>query len=403
MNATHKLSPTTVLICGGILLTIAMGIRHGFGFFLPPMSAAFGWKREVFAFALGLQNLVWGVAQPFTGMLADRYGALRVLLAGTLCYAAGLALMTVSATGLAFSGSAGVLIGLALSGTTYSVIYGVIGRTFPEQRRSWALGIAAAAGSFGQFIMIPVEQSLISGFGWLQALLVLAVMSLAMAPLAFGLREPAYASSVQREQTIMHAVAEAFRYPSFQLLMAGYFVCGFQVVFIAVHLPAYLKDHALAGAATGALALIGLFNVFGTYAAGVLGGRFAKKNLLAGIYVSRAVVIALFLLAPLTPISVYLFAAAIGFLWLSTVPLTNGVIAQVFGVRHLSMLSGFVFFSHQVGSFFGVWLGGYLYDRTGSYDLVWMISIALGVFAALVNWPIRETPIVRTAAAGQTG
>lgn len=401
MNRSTALSPTTVLVCSGILLTLAMGIRHGFGFFLQPMSVDFGWKREVFAFALGLQNLVWGAAQPFTGMLADRYGALRVLLVGTLAYAAGLALMTVSASGLALAGSAGVLIGLALSGTTYSIVYGVIGRTFAPEKRSWALGIAASAGSFGQFIMVPVEQGLISGFGWIQALLLLALMSLLMVPLALGLHEPKRSTvSAPHEQSVLHAVREAFSYRSFQLLMAGYFVCGFQVVFIGVHLPAYLKDQGLpARVAAGALALIGLFNVFGTYLAGILGGRYLKKRLLAGIYVSRAVVIALFLAAPISALSVYLFAAAIGFLWLSTVPLTNGVIAHIFGVRHLSMLSGFVFFSHQVGSFFGVWLGGVLYDRTGTYDVVWFIAIALGGFAAIVNWPIRESPIARLAPA----
>ncbi|WP_269533425.1 MFS transporter [Chitinimonas sp. BJYL2] len=387
-----------ILLCAGIIVSLSMGIRHGFGFFLPPMTAEFGWSREVFAFALGLQNLVWGAAQPFTGALADRYGAMRVLVVGAVLYALGLALMTVSSTGLLFSGSAGVLLGLALSGSTYSIVFGVIGRAVPENQRSQAMGIASAAGSFGQFLMVPIEQQLIGGVGWSQALLILAVMSLLIIPAARGLREPDVGNAGKSGQSVFAAAREAFAYPSFQMLMAGYFVCGFQVVFIGVHLPAYLSDKGLpASTAAIALALIGLFNVFGTYTAGQLGARLTKKYLLAGIYLSRALAITLFIALPLSSISVWVFAAAIGFLWLSTVPLTNGVIATIFGVRHLGMLSGFVFFSHQIGSFLGVWLGGWLYDHTGSYDIVWYISIVLGIAAALVNWPIRESAIARAA------
>jgi MFS family permease len=394
-----RLSLTTVLICGGTLLTLSMGIRHGFGFWQLPMTQANGWTRETFAFALAMQNLLWGVSQPFAGMLADRFGATKVLLAGALLYASGLVVMALAGTGLMFSMGAGVLIGLALSGVTYSVVYGVIGRTAPPEKRSQALGIAAAAGSFGQFLMVPVEQGLIAGLGWQQALFVLAAVALLMAPLAAGLREPAVVAG-KSQQSIRQAIGEAFGDRSFQWLMAGYFVCGFQVVFIGIHLPAYLKDNGMQpGVAVAALALVGLFNVFGTYAAGMLGARFPKKYLLSGIYFARAVVIGLFLLAPLSPWSVYLFAAAIGLLWLSTVPLTNGVVATIFGVQYLSMLGGFVFFSHQVGSFLGVWLGGRLYDQFGNYDVVWGITIALGIFAALVNLPVREAPIRRAAAA----
>jgi predicted MFS family arabinose efflux permease len=278
----------------------------------------------------------------------------------------------------------------------------VIGRNIPAERRSWAMGVAAAAGSFGQFLMVPVEGWLIASLGWQTALLALAAAVMLIAPLAWGLREPAALApgGVKREQTIWQALREAFKYRSFQLLMAGYFVCGFQVVFIGVHMPSYLKDNGLSPqVASYALALIGLFNVFGTYAAGALGQRWPKKNILAGIYLLRSVAISVFLLAPLTPASVYVFASVMGVLWLSTVPPTNAVVAQIFGVQHFSMLGGFVFFSHQIGSFMGVWLGGVLYDRTGSYDIVWQIAIALGVFAALINLPVKETAIQRRAQA----
>ncbi|QDQ28048.1 MFS transporter [Chitinimonas arctica] len=390
-----------ILLCAGLIVSISMGIRHGFGFFLPPMTSEFGWTREVFAFALGIQNLMWGLAQPFTGALADRYGAVKVLVAGAVCYALGLVLMTVSSSGALFTGSAGLLLGLALSGCTYSVVFGVIGRNVPEDKRSQAMGLASAAGSFGQFLMVPVEQHLIASMGWVNALLILGAMSLLIIPAAQGLREPARAVG-QAGQNVLAAAREAFSYPSFQMLMAGYFVCGFQLVFIGVHLPSYLKDHGLPGdTAAWALALIGLFNVFGTFTAGQLGARWRKTYLLSFIYLARAVAIALFIYLPLTQLSVCLFAAVMGFLWLSTVPLTNGVIATIFGVRHLGMLSGFVFFSHQVGSFLGVWLGGWLYDHTGSYDVVWYISIAFGIAAALVSWPIRERAIVRSEPLGQ--
>jgi predicted MFS family arabinose efflux permease len=278
------------------------------------------------------------------------------------------------------------------------VIYGVIGRNVSADKRSWAMGVAAAAGSFGQFLMVPTEGYLISTFGWQLALVWLSMSALLVIPLAFGLREPGFAGGAtpHRDQSILQALREAFHYPSFQLLMAGYFVCGFQVVFIGVHMPSYLKDHGLAPqVASYALALIGLFNVFGTYIAGTMGPQIAKKNILVSIYIGRSVAITLFLLAPLSPTSVYIFSAVMGLLWLSTVPPTNAAVAQIFGVAHLSMLSGFIFFGHQIGSFMGVWLGGYLYDKTGSYDIVWYLAIALGVLAALVNLPVRETAIVR--------
>jgi predicted MFS family arabinose efflux permease len=387
-----------------MIVTLSMGIRHGFGLWLQPITQAQGWTRETFAFAIAIQNLAWGCFGIFAGMLADRFGAFRVLVGGALFYGLGLAGMALSPNPQLFALTAGVLIGAAQAGTTYAVVYGIIGRQIDPARRSWAMGVAAAAGSFGQFLMVPVEGLLISGLGWQQALLALSVVVLLIVPFAFGLREPGFAggSAPHREQTIGQALREAFRYPSFQLLMAGYFVCGFQVVFIGVHMPSYLKDNGLSPqVASYALALIGLFNVFGTYIAGTLGQKLAKRKILAFIYLARAVAIALFLWAPLSPLSVYVFASVMGLLWLSTVPPTNATIAQIFGVAHLSMLGGFVFFSHQIGSFLGVWLGGLLYDRTGSYDIVWYLSIALGVFAALVNLPVREAPIQRTAALAQ--
>jgi len=387
---------TQVLVCGALIVTLSMGIRHGFGLWLQPVTMDRGWTRETFAFAIAVQNLSWGLAGPFAGMLADRFGAYRVLLAGGLLYAAGLVLMALASSGLAFTGTAGVMLGMAQAGCTYAIVYGVIGRNVAADRRSWAMGVTAAAGSFGQFLMVPVESWLISAWGWQNALFVLGCLALAILPIARGLREPAAPAHSGHHQSIASALREAFGYRSFQLLMAGYFVCGFQVVFIGVHMPSYLKDHGLdPSVATTALALIGLFNVFGTYAAGSLGQRYPKKYILSTIYALRSVVITAFLLAPLTPWSVYGFSAAMGLLWLSTVPPTNAVVAQIFGVQYLSMLGGFVFLSHQVGSFLGAWLGGKLYGLSGNYDVVWGLAVALGVFAALINLPVREAAIAR--------
>jgi len=391
-----KLSMTQVLLCGAAVVALSMGIRHGFGLWLQPVTMDRGWTRETFAFALALQNLVWGLASPFAGMLADRWGAFRVLAIGSALYASGLVLMAVSASGLAFTGSAGVLLGMAQAGTTYAVVFGVLARNVAPEKRSWAMGVTAAAGSFGQFLMLPVENGLIGAFGWQTALIILGCAVLAIVPLAFGLKESPSSLGTGPSQTAGQAVREAFAYPSFQLLMAGYFVCGFQVVFIGVHMPSYLRDHGLSPTvATYALALIGLFNIFGTYAAGWLGQRLPKRYILSSIYVLRAVAIVAFLVVPLSPASVYVFASVMGLLWLSTVPATNAVIAQIFGVQYLSMLGGFVFLSHQIGSFLGAWLGGKLYDATGSYDVVWWLAVALGVFAALVNLPVREGAIAR--------
>jgi len=386
-----------LLLGASLILAISLGVRHGFGLFLAPMSAEFGWGRETFAFAIALQNLVWGLVQPFTGAAADRFGVARTVLIGGLLYAAGLALMAAADTPASLSLSAGVLIGLGLSGTSFSVILGAVGRAVPAEQRSMAMGIASAAGSFGQFVMLPGSLGLIQWLGWSSALLALGMLVALIVPLAAmmrGQREAPPAPGAQ--QSLGEALREAAGHSGFRLLALGFFVCGFQVVFIGVHLPAYLVDnHLPAQVGTTVLALVGLFNVVGTYTAGWLGSCYSKPRLLAGLYLIRAVVISLFLLAPLTEWSAYAFGIAMGLLWLSTVPLTNGTVATLFGVRNLSMLGGIAFLFHQLGSFFGGWLGGWLYDRTGSYDLVWQIAIALSLMATLLNWPIREQPVAR--------
>ncbi|WDZ96151.1 MFS transporter [Herbaspirillum sp. WKF16] len=391
----------TVLIASGVVLTLAMGVRHGLGFWLQPISQAHGWTRETFSLAIAMQNLMWGAIGPFAGMACDRFGTARVIVLGAFLYAAGLLWMALAHQPALFVIGSGVLIGGALACTAFGAVSGIVGRSAPPEKRSWAFGISSAAGSFGQFMMMPVEQQLISVAGWQQAFFWLAALVLVMMlPMALRLKEPARAAAAHG-QSIGEAIREAFGYRSFQLLVAGYFVCGFQVVFIGAHLPSYLKDKGIMdpNVAVIALALIGLFNIFGSYYAGKLGGLLPKRYLLAGIYSARSAAIALFLAAPLSPWSVYLFAAAMGVLWLSTVPLTNGIVAGIFGVKHLSMLSGFVFFSHQVGSFLGVWLGGWLFTRQGSYDTVWAITLGLGVFATLINLPVREQAIARPLAA----
>lgn len=395
MSSRTTPSATQILACGAAIVTLSMGIRHGFGLWLQPITVAQGWTREDFAFALALQNLVWGAAGPLVGIWADRVGAIKPLLIGALLYALGLAGMSMSGTPLLFALSAGAVVGVAQAGTTYAVIYGVIGRQLDPAKRSWAMGVTASAGSFGQFLMLPIEHRLIEGLGWQPALWVLAAAALLILPLAAGLREPPLQVSGPRQGAVA-ALKEAVATPSFLWLTAGYFVCGFQVVFIGVHLPAYLKDQGMAPQiATTALALIGLFNVFGTYAVGHLGQKMPRRYILAFIYAARALVILGFISLPLSAPSVYVFAALTGLLWLSTIPPTNATVAQIFGVAHLSMLGGVVFFSHQIGSFLGVWLGGLLYDRTGSYQLMWWIAIGLGVLAALANLPVREQALQR--------
>lgn len=379
---------------------LSLGIRHGFGLWQLPIITAQGWSRESFSLALAVQNLSWGFIGIFMGMVADRFGAYRVLLFSSLCYGLGMLGMAYTTTPLTFLLTAGVLTGLAQSGTTYSIIYGIVGRNIEPSKRSWTMGVLAAAGSFGQFFMVPVEDFFISLFNWQNALVVLTVLSVIMMMLSVGLKEKNFThhltAHTEANQSIVAALKEAMTYPSFQLLAIGYFTCGFQVMFIAVHLPSYLKDFGLAPhVGSIALALIGLFNVFGTYTVGELGQRIPKKYLLMGIYGIRAVIIAVFINVPLSPVSVYIFAASLGFIWLSTVPPTNAIVAQMFGIRHFSMLSAFIFCSHQIGAFFGVWLGGVLYDSYESYDVVWYTTIALSIVSVIAYLPINEHPIIR--------
>jgi len=395
-----------VLIFGSLMVTLSMGIRHGFGLFNLPITSANGWGRETYALAIALQNLVWGFAQPVAGALADRYGPFKIMVIGGFLYGLGLIGMALTSDPFLFNLAGGLAIGIGLAATTYSVVYGILGRNVSPEKRVWAMGITAAAGSFGQFLMMPLEQGLISNFGANEALIYLGLLASLMIPLAFCLRETGFTANQAGDQTIRQALSEAMGNRNFRFLMMGYFVCGFQVVFITLHLAPYLKDMSLkypeingATVATTALALIGLFNVIGTYYARVLGQRFPKRFLLSGIYISRSVAITLFLLFPLSATTTYVFAAVMGVLWLSTIPLTNAIVAQIFGVKYLTMLSGVVFFSHQLGSFCGAYFGGYLYDLTGSYQIVWGIAIALGVFACLINLPIREEPLVRPAMA----
>jgi len=404
MTAPSWRTPNAVLICGGLILTLAMGIRHGFGLFLQPMSADLHWGRETFALALAVQNLVWGATQPFPGMIADKYGAGRVLIGGTVLYGLGLVTMAHAATPLMMVLTAGVLIGTGLSGVTFSVVSGVLGRAFPPEKRSMALGISAAAGSFGQFAVLPLTQYLLTHIGWYGTVLTLAGVSLLMVPLAAAMVERNLGAHAHLfKQSAGQAMREALGHRGYVLLTLGFFVCGFQVVFIGVHLPSYLLDKGLpANVGVTALALIGLFNIVGTYTAGWLGGKVSKKYILSAIYFGRTIVIALFLLLPLSALTVYAFAIGLGLLWLSTVPPTNGIVAQIFGVRYLAMLSGFTFLSHQIGSFLGAWLGGLMFDRTGSYTVVWYLAIALGIVAGLLNLPIDERELKRGTAARAT-
>ncbi len=399
MNASSLRNPTVVLVAGSLILCIAIGVRACFGLFLQPMSLESAWGRETFSLAMAIQNLVWGLLGPFAGGIADRYGNGRVVAVCGLMYVLGLVAMAFTSTPLALHLGSGFLIGLALSGTTFATILAVIGRVTSPEKRSTALGIATAAGSFGQFAILPVAQLFIGKFDWQIALLCLAAIAALMVPLAFftsgkGAPHPG------PQQSMTEALHEAMREKGFHLLFWGYFVCGFHVAMLIVHLPSIVTDAGLKPEhGMTALALIGLFNIVGSLGAGWLGGRFSKKYLLSGIYATRAAVIAILVAFPLTPLSLYVFAASIGLLWLGTVPLTNGLVGQIFGMRYAAMLTGMVFLGHQIGSFIGVWLAGWLFDQTGSYIGVLAIAIGLGVFAAIVNLPVNETPIAQRKAA----
>lgn len=376
-----------------MVLMLSIGTRQSFGLFLPPMTLDLGWSRETFGFAIALQNIVWGIGQPFAGAIADKFGAARVIVCSGLFYALGLLLMAQSASGLAFDLSAGVLVGLGLSGSGFGVVMGVIGRAAPPAKRSAALGLVGAGGSFGQFAMLPYAQTLISQFGWLNALLVLAASSAIIIPLAAALAGKNTAAHTS-DQSLSSAIREAAAHKGYWFLTISFLVCGFQTIFIMIHLPAYLVDQGLSPTdGMTALALIGFFNIVGSYACGLLGGHYSKKKLLMWIYCLRAVAIALFVALPLSTFTVWGFAIAMGSTWLGTVPLTNGLVAQIFGVKYLSTLFSIVFLGHQIGSFLGAWYGGLMFDLTGSYTTVWIFCVVLSVIAAAFCVPIDERDV----------
>lgn len=391
----HWRTPAVILVCGGVTLMLALGTRQSFGLFLRPMSLDLGWGREAFSFAIALQNLVWGCAMPFAGAIADRYGGGRVIATGGLAYGAGLVAMAYSTTPLGFNLAAGLLVGLGLSCSGFGVVMAVVARAFPPQKRSVAVGIVGAAGSFGQFAMLPGGHAMIGAFGWLNALLVFAVLAFIMVPLGAALAGRNSAAE-ESTQSIGAALAEAGGHRGFWLLTGSFFVCGFQTIFVMTHLPAYLVDKGLSPAqGMTALAMIGLFNIIGSYGCGALGGRYSKRLILAWIYVIRALAIAVFLAAPLTPLGTYLFAAVLGLTWLGTVPLTNSLVGQIFGVKYLSTLFSISFLGHQLGAFLGAWAGGAVFDAAGSYQAVWLAAIALSVVAAALCVPIDERAMPR--------
>lgn len=389
------LHPFIIVICGCLVIFIAFGIRSTMGVFLVPITEQYDWGRSIFAFAAALQNLFWGFSQPIFGAIADRFGSGRVILIGGICYVAGLALMIVSSTPLGFYITNGALIGFGLSGTTFAIVLAVIARAVPERQRSMALGIGAAAGSLGQFVLVPLGNLLILQFGWASTIAMLSCLMLLVIPLSFVLSGKPNISGP--EQTLKAAVSQAARHPGYVLLTSGFFVCGFQVTFIGIHLPAYLTDIGLSSnVGAWALSMVGLFNLVGTLLAGYMGNIFKKKSILSFIYLGRAIVIAVFVMLPPSVPSALIFAGCMGILWLATIPLTSGIVSQVFGARYLGTLFGFVFLGHQIGSFLGVWMGGVLFDTTQSYAVVWWICVALGVIAALLHWPINESPIRET-------
>jgi len=397
-------TPAVVVGCGCLIAMLSFGPRSAVGQFLTPMSLDFGWGRDVFSFALAIQNLLWGAFQPFAGGVADRYGAVRVLWAGAIAYAAGLALMSQATTPGLLDLSAGVLIGFALSSCSFNLVIGALGKLVPESWRSLAFGAGTAAGSFGQFLFSPLARMLIDWTGWQNTLVIFGGIMLLILPLSLALATPrgaAAGSGVARpQQSAWQALMEAFGHRSYVLLVLGFFTCGFQLAFITVHLPAYLLDRGLS-ATVGAwtIGFIGLFNIFGSILAGWLGNRMPKRFILSAIYFGRALAVVAFITLPASPAAAIVFGAVTGFLWLSTVPPTSSLVALMFGTRWLSMLFGFAFFSHQVGGFLGVLLGGFAFERTGSYDSVWWLSVLFGVLSALINLPIVEKPVVRAAAA----
>ena len=396
-----RLSPQAVVLAGCAIALISFGPRAAAGLFQVPMTSEYGWGRDVFGLALAIQNLCWGMGQPFAGAIADRFGAVRVFCAGGLLYALGLVLMSYGTTPVLVHLGAGVLIGFGLSGCSGNLVISVFGKLLPESWRPMAFGASTAAGSLGQFLFLPTASVLIDTVGWHQTLVGFAVIVLVILPLSLALATPRAEAKAAASpaQSIPQALAEAFRHRSYVLLVLGFFTCGFQLAFITVHLPAYLKDGGLSTAVGGwTLAAIGLCNAVGSLGAGWLTGRMSRRWLLAWIYLGRSLAITVFILLPLTPVTAIGFGAAMGFLWLSTVPPTSALVMLMFGTRYMAMLFGFAFFSHQVGGFLGVYLGGVLYEMNGSYDLVWWLSVALGLASAAINLPIREERVVREPA-----
>lgn len=387
-------NPTAVIVCGCLIAMIAFGVRSTMGLFNGPITEANGWGRETFGLAMALQNLIWGAAQPFAGAFADKFGSYRVIIAGAAIYAAGTAMMVISDTGPMMYLAGGLLMGLGIAMTSFSIIMAAFGRLVPPEKRSWSFGIATAASSMGQFVFAPLGQGFIAAFGWQNALLLLAATIAFMWLLVLPLR--AAKGGVARDETeldmsIGEALSRAIRHPSFVLLTLGFFVCGFQVAFITVHFPPLLVEQGIsAQLAAWSIAIVGIFNVIGAYTSGIVGAKYSRRYSLTLLYLTRSVVMTAFFVLPITPLSVVLFSACMGLLWLSTVPLTMGLVTVICGTRYMAMLYGLVFFSHQIGSFLGVWLGGRLYDQYGTYDTVWWLGVALGLFAAVMHWPIKE-------------
>ena len=402
MSDTRFSKPLIYMLIGSaLILALSLGVRHAFGLYLVPMSHEFGWGHNVFSLAIAMQNLVWGAVQPITGAFADKYGSKIVVAVGGALYSLGLLLMAFSSTGLMLNLSVGLILGLALSATSFPVLLSAVGRAAHPDKRSLAMGIASAAGSFGQFIMLPSTLLLLQNIGWSAALVVSSILIALIIPLAWMLKAPMYVAPHSSAQTnkaslsFKQILVIVKNHQPFWFLALGFFVCGFQVVFIGIHLPGYLIDHGF-NATTGTifLALVGLFNIIGTYSAGWLGGKYSKPHLLMWLYGLRGIAIIAFLLLPLSAWTIYAFGVIMGLLWLSTVPLTNGIVANMFGVKYLSMLSGLIFFTHQIGSFFGGWLGGVNHDMTGNYNAIWMFSIALSLLGVLVHFFVNEEAVI---------
>ncbi len=397
-------TPAAVIIAGCLIAIVNFGVRSSFGLFTGPISEAHGWPRETYSFAMAMQNLLWGIATPFAGALADRHGAMRVLIAGAVIYCLGTLLMIGTDNVMVFTLGGGILAGTGIALSSFSIVMAALGRIVPPNRRSWSFGIATASGSLGQFIFAPLGSVLISAYGWPTALAVLAASTLSIIVFALPLRIGSTTETIQAaDETNLamgKAITTAFGNRSFQLLTAGFFVCGFHLAFITVHLPPYLAEHGISKEVAGfAMGAIGLFNVVGAYTSGIIGGKYKKPVPLSLIYLLRAITIAAFILLPITPLTTFAFTASFGLLWLSTVPLTMGLVVSFFGTRYMATLYGFVFLGHQIGGFLGVWLGGKLYDQFGSYDPVWWGSVVLGLFAAVIHLPIREQRDQRFAAA----